>query len=478
MANHLSSIKHVVQLMLENRSFDQMLGLLYADSNNTSPTGHAFDGLTGRESNPDETGREIVVFPIDKHAAHRYFMPGADPGEGFHNTNVQLFGNENPAPATKAGNRGFVINFANAIAYDRSRHYKDTLPGTQPSDIMGVYTPDLLPVLSGLARGYAVCDRWFASVPTETIPNRAFANAATSLGRLDNHVKVFTCPSIYGRLEAQGIDWAIYGYRRDPLTRLDFPDTRNADERHFGHFRDFKARASAGTLPAYTFLEPDFGAGGNSQHPNYDVARGEQLIHEVYYTLRNGPGWNDTLLLITYDEHGGNFDHVPPPNTAVPPDHHVGEFDNFDFARFGPRVPAVLVSPRIAQGTVLRAETGEIDHASVLKTLEERWGLRPLTERDRAAPGLGDVLTLSEPRSDDPLLNVSVPVSHEAYPHAQRPSTLDRIHAWRVSTLPVRDEQGTFGHEIPKLNSSAAVADYIRGRSAAWKQYIASRRNN
>src|ERR1700682_1028914 len=96
---------------------------------------------------------------------------------------------------------------------------------------------------------YVVCDAWFASVPTMTMPNRAFALAATSQGHLDDHVKIFTCPSIFGRLSDKGLDWAIYGYNRDPLTRHDFPDTQHADESHFGHFRDFKERAAAGELP-------------------------------------------------------------------------------------------------------------------------------------------------------------------------------------------------------------------------------------
>jgi phospholipase C len=143
--------------------------------------------------------------------------------------------------------------------------------------------------MSGLAKGFAVCDQWFAAAPTQTIPNRAFAAAATSQGHLDNKVKVFTCPSIFGSLSKQNIDWAIYGYNRDPMTRLDYSDTQSADESHFGHFRDFQARAAAGTLPAYTFLEPDFGSGGNSQHPNYDVSLGEKLIYDVYYTVRNAP---------------------------------------------------------------------------------------------------------------------------------------------------------------------------------------------
>jgi len=326
--------------------------------------------------------------------------------------------------------------------------------------------------MSALAKGFAVCDHWFSSAPTQTIPNRAFAAAATSQGHLDNVAKVFTCPSIFGQLSKKDLDWAIYGYNRDPLTRLDFPDTQQASEDHFGHFRDFKARAKAGALPEYVFLEPDFGATGNSQHPNYDVALGEQLIHDVYYTLRNSPDWNDTLLLITYDEHGGNYDHVPPPWGAVPPDKSVGEF-GFEFTRFGVSIPALLISPRIAAGTVFRAQHGTIDHTSVLKTIELRWGLDPLTERDDAAASLGDVLTLKAPREDDPLEGVPIPLSNERHPNSSQPSTIEKIHATKVSLLPLRNDKGSYDkHKPPDLSSSAAIGEYIQTRTAAWSMHM------
>jgi phospholipase C len=472
MANHLSEIKHIVQLMLENRSFDQMLGFLYSDRGNKSITDQPFEGLTGNESNPDDTGREFTVFRIDaSKGKHPYLMPGADPGEGFHNTNYQLFETEDPAPGARPTNRGFIVNFKAAIASDQAKHYKDTLPGTDPSEIMGMYPPELLPVMSALARGYAVCDQWFASAPTQTIPNRAFAAAGTSQGHLDNHVKVFTCPSIFGRLSDKGIDWAIYGYNRDPLTRLDFTDTQRADEHHFGHFRDFQDRVASGTLPAYTFLEPSWGASGNSQHPNYNVALGEKLLHDVYTALRNGPGWNDTLLIITYDEHGGNYDHVAPPATAVAPDQSIGEFE-FDFTRFGVRIPAILVSPRIEAGSVFRAAKGTIDHTSVLKTIQLRWKLQPLTKRDKAAPDLGDVLTLQTPRGDNPLNGVAIPLSTAPHPNQSQPSIMDRIQAARVSQLPLRNDEGSYDHTPPDLSSTAATGDYIHARTAAWTQHL------
>jgi phospholipase C len=271
-------------------------------------------------------------------------------------------------------------------------------------------------VLSGLARGYAVCDHWYCSLQTGTLPNRAFASAGTSQGHMDDKTKTFTSASIFRLLSQNNLGWSIYGYDADPLTRHDFVDIANASESHFGQFGDFQNAAKAGTLPAYSFLEPSWSASGNSQHPNYDVALGEQLIHDVYAALRNGPGWNNTLLIITYDERGGCYDHVAPPDGAVPPDDSAGEY-GFDFTRFGVRVPTVLVSLLIAAGTVFRVPEGGMlfDHTSILKTVETRWNLKSLTARDAAALDVGDVLTLTVPRTDDPLEGVTVPTSNQAH---------------------------------------------------------------
>jgi len=472
MANQLGAIKHIVQLMLENRSFDQMLGFLYENTGNKSPTGQDYEGLTGNESNPDGAGHDVKVYKITPDSPHPYLMPGADPGEGYHHTNYQLFQTDDPQAGQVPSNKGFVIDFKAAIASDLAKGFEDTLTGTDPSEIMGMYSPEMLPVMSALAKGFAVCDQWFSSAPTQTLPNRGFAAAATSLGFMQNaHAKFFTCQSIFGRMSKENIDWAVYGYNREPMTRMDFPDTMAAPDKHFGHFRDFEERAGDGTLPAYSFLEPDWGSGGNSQHPNYDVAKGEQLMHDVYYALRNGPAWNDTLLVITYDEHGGNYDHVPPPWGATPPDDSLGEF-GFDFTRFGVRVPALLVSPRIVAGSVFRARRGTIDHTSVLKTVGLRFGLDPLTARDKAAPDLGDVLKLAAPRTDDPLQGVDVPINPETHPDPAQPTPIDLIHAEKVALLPLRNEQGSYDqHEKPPLPTSAAVGEYIQTRTAAWRQH-------
>ncbi len=464
----LAAINHIVVLMLENRSFDHMLGFLYADRGNISPTGQAFEGLTGTESNADAKGRAVPVFKITP-TKNAYFMPGADPGEGYSATNTQLFGNAAAPSPPAATNSGFISDFAYTLGWQAKTKGWPILPGTVAANIMGMYTPETLPILSGLARGYAVCDQWFASVPTETLPNRAFVCAATSQGHMDDKTRSFTCPTIFGLLSQQNLDWAIYGYNAPPLTRLNFPDTTNAAEEHFGLFADFQKAAAQGSLPPYTFLEPSWESTGNSQHPNYNVALGEQLIHDVYYALRSGPAWNQTLLIVTYDEHGGCYDHVPPPLGATPPDASAGEF-GFDFKRFGVRVPTVLVSPLIAAGTVFRVAPGSmpLDHASILKTIERRWQLNALTARDAAAQDVGAVLTLAAPRTDDPLQGVAVPTATVPASIARSPSHLQEVYADLASRLPILDRAGGTHHDMPRMRTNADYRKYIRQRLAAW----------
>lgn len=464
--NGLSSVQHVVVLMLENRSFDHMLGYLYASDKNVAPSGQAFEGLTGTESNPDAHGNPVTVFQIQPSTPNAYYMPGADPGEGYMATNSQLFGNITAPPsATTPPMQGFVKDFAYTLGWQSRESGWTILPGTTANDIMGCFTPQTLPVLSALARGYAVCDHWYSSAPTETMPNRAFALAATSQGHMDDKTRTFTSPSIFGLLGHHNVTWGIYGYAAEPLTKSTFTDIASASGGTIGTFSDFAAAAAAGSLPSFCFLEPSWSSTGNSQHPAYDVAAGEQLMHDVYEAVRSGPGWPQTLLVITYDEHGGCFDHVPPPSGAVPPDNTAGEF-GFDFTRFGVRVPAVLISPLIAPGTVYRAPSGSapLDHTSVLKTVEQRWGLPALTARDAAAPGFGDVLTLAAPRNDDVLAGVTIPVATEPNPAANVPSHLQEIQADLISRrFPAGQHDDA--NALARTDTNDAYSTYIRHHS-------------
>jgi phospholipase C len=459
----LSSISNIVVLMMENRSFDHMLGFLYTAQGNVSPAGQPYEGLTGNESNPDSSGNAVTVSQIAPTTPNAYFMPGADPGEGYMATNDQLFGSED-APASSSvvpTCQGFVKDFGYTLGWQSKDPSWSILPGTVASSIMGCFTPEALPALSALATSYAVCDQWFASVPTETLPNRAFACSATSQGHMDDKTHTFTSPSIFGLLGGSNISWGIYGSNAEPLTKSTFTDVASAANGTIGKFADFQAAAAGGTLPSFTFLEPSWGATGNSQHPNYDVALGEQLIHDVYEALRGGTGWPGTLLIITYDEHGGCFDHVPPPSGATAPDSDAGEF-GFDFTRFGVRVPAVLVSPLIQAGTVFRVPAGTtpVDHTSILKTVQQRWNLPSLTARDAAAPGLGAVLTLTTPRTDDALAGVTVPTSSAASPSAALPSHLQQVQAELISRqFPAG--QHPAADALATQHSGTAYANYI-----------------
>jgi phospholipase C len=474
--NRLSKIEHIVVVMLENRSFDHLLGFLYSSTdkkkNNVSPLGHPFEGLKGDEMNPDKSNKPVQVFKIQKTDQSSYFMPLGNPGEGFLNTNAQLFGTTTPAPTAKATNQGFVQNFDFILSKGRAH----ALPGATAQDIMGIYTPEMLPVLSGLARGYAVCDHWYSSAPTETFPNRAFAAMATSQGRLGDAPAPFTAPSIYAALGKKGNTWTIYGYNGLPLalTKGSIADIKDASKDHFGRFSDFKTAAQNGTLANYSFLEPMWGGKGNSQHPVDDVALGEKFLSEVYDALYGSKVWEKTLLIITYDEHGGCYDHVVPPSNATPPDSSVGD-DGFDFKRFGVRVPAVLVSPWIAAGTVYRVPTksAPFDHTSILATVEKRFGLKPLTKRDEAAPHIGGVLTLKKLRTDDPLKGIAPPTSGAKPLLTGEPTHLEITLAQIANNLPIYHQKGDVRHHEPPVFKTAQEAitfahqrhrDYWRSR--------------
>jgi len=469
----LQNINHIVVVMMENRSLDHMLGFLYQSSGNVSPLGQPFEGLTGKEANADTTGKPVQVFPIHPTDPHPYQRPGANPGEGYLNTNAQLFSKQQaPSPIIPASNNGFVTNFGYTLSKEGKDDPGNVVPGTQASAIMGIYTPQALPILSKLATGYAVCDHWYASVPTETFPNRAFVAMATSQGFVqDKSCKTYTAPSIFTALKKKSASWSVYGYDAPPLTRGSVADITHAPESQFGEFADFRAAAKNGKLANYVFLEPQWGKKGNSQHPDYDVSKGEQFLHDVYYSLIGTPVWNQTLLIITYDEHGGCYDHVAPPENAVPPDNSAGEL-NFDFKRFGVRVPTILVSPLIQAGTVFRTNSPTpFDHTSILATVEARFGVGSLTKRDAAAPNVSGVLTLQKARHDDPLAGVKVPVNRTALVATNAPDKFQSALAESAGDLPIEDPTGNGHYYVaPQIKTGADAVAYARQRYAAYAE--------
>jgi phospholipase C len=425
----------------------------------------------------------------------------ANPAEGYVATNEQLFSSATAPADGKATNDGFVTSFTSELANPTHPH-DPQLVGAEPSSIMGMYSPETLPVLCGLAKGFAVCDRWFASVPTQTFPNRAFAVAGTSLGYTNNSahgLPAFNTPSVFGKLADAGQTWTIYGYSRLPLTANDFPDTVDPGRgcKVESGFDKFQSDVASGQLAAFSYIEPEWatyprrsGPPGtthadndhnfqveNDQHPVSNLAVGEKLIYDVYTALRSNQGvWEKSLLIITYDEHGGNYDHVPPETGATAPDDIIGA-SGFDFTRFGVRVPAVIVSPLIPAGTIFRAPAGSppYDHTSIIATLRARFNLGPLGKRDAIAPHLGPVLTLSEPRRDDPLAGVTSPtaadpVLQDGSPKiGEAPSSFLEAKAIAAAKLPVPSEPIENPEQtVAALSTAAKQYAFIQNRLQAW----------
>jgi phospholipase C len=374
------NIQTVVVLMLENRGFDHMLGFLKT----TDPD---IDGLTGNESNPSNPLTATDHTTVSPTAE---FVLRPDPGHSVTDTIVQLFSRESGPPAAGAPNAGFIWSYS---------HQKPA--PVDPTSIMKCFAPEDLPVLTTLARSFALCDAWFSSVPGPTWPNRFFAHAATSKGYINNgQFNNYDMPAIFENLTAQRKTWRNYYHdfsQTWALRRLQAPENLV----NFRSFGQFKNDARKGTLPNYAFIEPkyfSFFGQANDQHPPHDVRAGERLIAEVYEAVRNSPQWPATMLLITYDEHGGTYDHVLPP-AAAPPDSHTSQFA---FDRYGVRVPAVVVSPFVPPGP----DHTLFDHTSIPATLASVFGLPGfLTARDAAANTFHGLASLPRGRTDVPDLS-------------------------------------------------------------------------
>jgi len=492
MNKNLDKIDHIVVIMLENRSFDQMLGYLYTDQKNISDAGQPYEGLTGKETCPYSQNGKITEVPVSRISTsdpYNYVMPGADPGEGYPDTIEQLYG---VTPKKKAGlpappaepNKGFVNNFAGkALPEDKDRT-PPIYPGTKAENIMGMFTPELLPITSALAKGYAVCDHWYCSIPTETLPNRAFIHMATSQGVLWDSVynaqgkrgpNVYDAKTIYEEMDKKGISWKMYACENKADTLPNYTHAKSgiqylidAPAANFGLFSEFKKEVADGTIADYTFLEPAWGATGNSMHPNYNVAAGEEFLQEIYSTLRSNPKvWEKTLLIVTFDEHGGNYDHVFPPRTAAQPDSEsVDKEYGFDFTQFGVRVPTILISPWIEKGTVFRVPEGStpMDHTSVLATLEAKYDLKPLTARDKAAPHVGAALSRSTPRpeSDNPLAKLVAPKYTPPVEQKKHAAHLETMAGHLAASWPYKGKEwdGTY----PTFGSSQEARKYYAER--------------
>ncbi|WP_295675866.1 alkaline phosphatase family protein [uncultured Mucilaginibacter sp.] len=500
----LPGITNVVMLMMENRSLDNLLGQIYASANpaHVYPEGsaRAYDGLPLTFSNALPGQPPVVVSPVPE---GQWEVPNPDPGEPWYDVNQQVFNIpptiDNPYSTPPEGAipdmEGFLANYKiQTDAYNKKYH-----KNSDPAQIMQYYTPAHLPVLSKLATSYAVSDAWFCSVPSQTFSNRAFSIAGTSNGFVDNYNKYGEHPidtiqpsmrSIFHVLSNSGNnDWGIYWHRHAleplPITAEIFPQIRDLMIEKSGNFNQLKTFYDTidegGTLPAFCYLEPVFYpevvlgktlVSASDYHPPYNVCPGEQLLAQVYNKLVNYKNWDTTLFIVTFDEHGGTLDHVTPGPTIAPDE--MTDWSGFTFNRLGVRIPTLLISQRVAPGTVFRspgtgsADNVPFDHTSFVRTILGWQGIDVsggvMGARAIQAPDFSGVL------ADGPINNATVILEPLSCPNTNADLPLNDLQKCMLTMLaryisgaePGSDEHKKAADGLAAFNTVNELTEYVK----------------
>lgn len=359
-----NGITTYVFMMMENRSYDHFFGA------RSMTEGLAGDGLQPSMFNLDINGQKVFPWTPDRNQ-----LCDLDPPHGWDASHAQF---------NSGANDGFV-----------TQHQLDHNSDPTAIEPMQYLLRNDVPVSWTLADRYATADRWFCAVMGPTWPNRFYWHAATSEGKMANTLPTngfLTEPSIYHRLDAKGIDWAYY-YGSIPVIGL----YQGLDPGHFRRFTDFMVDAAAGKLPPVVYIDPAFNE--NDDHPPVHPIHGQELIATVYTALARSPQWKNCLLVITYDEHGGFFDHVPPPKTV---DARAAQ----GFDQLGFRVPTLVVGPYVKQGHVSSVIH---EHCSALRHLEITFDLEPLNQRTQAASDLSDFLDAERLAKNDWARPITLP---------------------------------------------------------------------
>jgi phospholipase C len=370
-----------VYMMMENRTYDHVFGA-------RKLMGMPGDGLTAGMTYPDLGGNQVPLFVPDTDA--RLCVP-ADPPHGWDASHEQW-------------NNGAMDGFL--------RVHQEEHPGDL--DALQYLTRREMPVSWALADAYTTCDRWFASVMGPTLPNRAYWHAATSLGLkanqevLDAFGSGIPVPSIYNRLVDKGLEWRYY-FGNLPVVslianggpyHLDIgPSDGTGRVRRLGDPLEgvgpFFKDCAEGNLPPVVYIDPTFGE--NDDHPPVHPILGQELIRSIYNALAASPQWKNIMLVITYDEHGGFFDHVAPPKTVD---------ERPEFEQCGFRVPTIVAGPYVKQNYV---SSVQYDHTSALKHLQTHFGLEPLNQRMNMANDLMDCIDLDRLAAGEPADPITLP---------------------------------------------------------------------
>jgi phospholipase C len=363
----IPKIQHIVVLMMENHSYDNKLGML------SRPGADGFQ--TGADGKPTATNPYA-----NGDTQHAFPMPTTcqllgKPSQTWQSSHTQF---------ASGRNTGFVESGSGPVA-------------------MGYWQEADQPFYYSVARQFPIADRYFCSVLGPTFPNRRYLISATSLGMINDSVPSFIAyppnGTIFDRLDDAGITWRDYCSTLGTVistTEL-YPElyARNVGTKVVG-IDQFFDDAAAGKLPGFSLVEPNYLLGSEEDPQN--IAVGEHFAAKVINAVIDGPGWERTLLIWNYDEHGGYYDHVPPPAAIppdnIPPDSSAGEPAYDGFARYGFRVPCAIVSPWARPGYV----SHEIfDHSSVCALVEAKWNLPAMTYRDANANAMLDMLDLQQP---------------------------------------------------------------------------------
>jgi phospholipase C len=405
----------IVVMMMENRSYDHLLGARTLTGLNGG------DGLTASMTNPDLDGNPVAPYAAPT-TPDGVCVP--DPPHGWSAWDVQSDGGTN---------QGFLVAHQNSHGGSRTA-----------LEAMQYLTREHVPASWGLADAYTACDRWFCSVRGPTWPNRMYWHSGQSAGLMVNEIPTqgFSWDSIYHRLDAKGIGWKYY-YGSIPV--LSLVETLDLDGRLFT-FDQFLLDAAAGTLPPVVYIDPAFFE--NDDHPPAHPILGQQLIASVFVALANSPQWSKCTLLATYDENGGFFDHVPPPMTA-------DDFAATGFGQLGFRVPTLVAGPYVKPGYI---SSVVYDHTSVLKHLENKFGLDPLTMRSTAANDLDDCFDLDRMAAGafaDPATIAPIEVDWDTIPDSC-------FGAGRVAGHPILEWAEANPAKVAKWDRRAHVGEYLR----------------
>jgi phospholipase C len=371
----LPQIEHILVLMMENHSYDNYLGMLGRTRGKT-PRGDGFTvngNFQPTNSNPYANGKPQVAF----HMPTTCQLDGK-PDQEWTASHEQYAG---------GANSGFVTSPSGPVA-------------------MGYWDGSDLPFYYSLASLFPVADRWFSSLLGQTAPNRRFLVAATSAGMVDDApLGALAAPNgtIFDRLDHHGISWRDYYHTTSNPTVAVWPKDAAATSPNVVSVDAFFTDCATGNLPSFALIDPDFGTG--SEEDPQDVATGEAFAAQVINALTESPSWSKTLLVWTYDEHGGYYDHVPPPAAVAPdaiaPVLPAGAKPYDGFARYGFRVPTAVISPYAKRNYVSHVV---YDHTSVLAMVERKWNLPALTKRDANAKDLLDFLSFKSPGFVEPPL--------------------------------------------------------------------------